>query len=113
MPTSRCVDLSQGKVANFYCLATADRYTIEAQAAQLLDAQQKTAAQYAMLGSTMTPAPALGPTPPQLAVRRGCARSRCRTFRRITAAGSSAPGLATAASTTTAVRGSGRTNPWR
>jgi hypothetical protein len=49
MRTSRCLDLSQGKVANFYCLATADRYTIEAQAAQLLDAQQKTAAQYAML----------------------------------------------------------------
>ena len=49
MPTSRCLDLSQGKVASFYCLATADRYTIEAQAAQLLDAQQKTAAQYAML----------------------------------------------------------------
>lgn len=49
MLTSRCLDLSQGKVANFYCLATADRYTIEAQAAQLLDAQQKTAAQYAML----------------------------------------------------------------
>jgi hypothetical protein len=49
LPTSRCLDLSQGKVANFYCLATADRYTIEAQAAQLLDAQQKTAAQYAML----------------------------------------------------------------
>lgn len=49
MPASRCLDLSQGKVANFYCLATADRYTIEAQAAQLLDAQQKTAAQYAML----------------------------------------------------------------
>jgi pimeloyl-ACP methyl ester carboxylesterase len=49
MPTSRCLDLSQGKVANFYCLATADRYTVEAQAAQLLDAQQKTAAQYAML----------------------------------------------------------------
>jgi hypothetical protein len=51
MPTSRCVDLSQGKVANFYCLATADRYIIEAQAAQLLDAQQKTAAQYAMLAA--------------------------------------------------------------
>jgi hypothetical protein len=49
MPTSRCLDLSQGKIANFYCLAIADRYTIEAQAAQLLDAQQKTAAQYAML----------------------------------------------------------------
>jgi hypothetical protein len=49
MPTSRCLDLSEGKVANFYCLATADRYTIEAQAAQLLDAQQKAAAQYAML----------------------------------------------------------------
>jgi hypothetical protein len=49
MPNSRCLDLSQGRAANFYCLATADRYAIEAQAAQLLDAQQKTAAQYAML----------------------------------------------------------------
>ncbi len=49
MPTSRCLDLSQGNVSNFCCLATADRYTIEAQAAQLLDAQQKTVAQYAML----------------------------------------------------------------
>lgn len=49
IPASRCLDLSQGKVANFYCLATADRFTIEAQAAQLLDAHQKTAAQYAML----------------------------------------------------------------
>ncbi|AGB26677.1 hypothetical protein Mycsm_06540 (plasmid) [Mycobacterium sp. JS623] len=49
MPSSRCLDISQGKVASFYCLATADRYAIEAQAAQLHDAQQKTAAQYALL----------------------------------------------------------------
>jgi hypothetical protein len=49
MPNSRCLDLSQGPAANFYCLATADRYAIEAQAAQLRDVQQKTAAQYAML----------------------------------------------------------------
>jgi len=49
MPNSRCRDISQGKVASFYCLATADRYAIEAQAAQLHDAQQKAAAQYALL----------------------------------------------------------------
>jgi hypothetical protein len=46
---SRCVDLSKGQVSNFYCLATADRFAIEAQSAQLRDAQQKVAAQYAML----------------------------------------------------------------
>ena len=49
LPDSRCVDLSEGRGGNFYCLLTAERYTIEAQSAQLLDAQQKTAAQYAML----------------------------------------------------------------
>jgi hypothetical protein len=49
LPNSRCLDVSQGSVAAFYCLATADRYAIEAQSAQLRDAQQKTAAQYAML----------------------------------------------------------------
>ena len=46
---SRCVDLSEGRGGNFYCLLTAGRYAIEAQSGQLLDAQQKAAAQYAML----------------------------------------------------------------
>jgi hypothetical protein len=49
LPDSRCLDVSKGPAANFYCLATADRYAIEAQSAQLRDAQQRTAAQYAML----------------------------------------------------------------
>ena len=49
LPNSRCLDLSAGRTANFYCLATADRFAIEAQAAQLRDARQKAAAQYAML----------------------------------------------------------------
>ena len=49
LPDSRCVDLSEGRGGNFYCLLTAGRYAIEAQSGQLLDAQQKAAAQYAML----------------------------------------------------------------
>lgn len=49
LPNSRCLDLSAGRTANFYCLATADRFAIEAQSAQLRDARQKAAAQYAML----------------------------------------------------------------
>ncbi len=49
LPTSRCLDLSAGRTANFYCLATVDRFAIEAQSAQVRDARQKAAAQYAML----------------------------------------------------------------
>lgn len=49
LPNSRCLDLSAGRTANFYCVATADRFAIEAQSAQLRDARQKVAAQYVML----------------------------------------------------------------
>ena len=49
LPGSRCLDLSTGRAANFYCLTTADRFAVEAQSAQLRDARQKTAAQYVML----------------------------------------------------------------
>jgi hypothetical protein len=46
LPGSRCLQL---KDKSFYCLGTADRYAIETTAANLLDAQQQVAAQYAML----------------------------------------------------------------
>jgi hypothetical protein len=46
LPGSRCLQL---KDKSFYCLGTADRYTIETTADNLLDAQQQVAAQYAML----------------------------------------------------------------
>ncbi|WP_396908873.1 hypothetical protein [Mycolicibacterium sp.] len=50
LPDSRCINLSKGQGDGyFYCLLTVDRYTIGAPATQLLDAQQKAAAQYAML----------------------------------------------------------------
>jgi hypothetical protein len=46
MPDSRCLRLEAGP---FYCLAPADRYAIEVNAANLLEAQQLVAAQYVML----------------------------------------------------------------
>jgi hypothetical protein len=46
LPGSRCVEFSPSW---FYCLGVADRYAIETSANSLLDAQQKVAAQYAML----------------------------------------------------------------
>lgn len=48
MPDSRCLGMNG---SGFYCLATADRYAIEASAPTLLAAQQMTAAQYIMLMS--------------------------------------------------------------
>lgn len=48
MPDSRCLRLKKG---GFYCLATADRYAIEASARTLLSTQQLAAAQYVMLMS--------------------------------------------------------------
>ncbi|WP_231976712.1 hypothetical protein [Mycobacterium sp. E740] len=48
MPDSRCLRMSEG---GFYCVATADRYTIETSAPTLLATQQMTAAQYIMLMS--------------------------------------------------------------
>lgn len=45
LPTSRCFAVDRST----YCLGTADRYTIEASSTQPADAQQKLAAQYAML----------------------------------------------------------------
>lgn len=48
MTESRCLKLTEG---GFYCLATADRYTLETSAPTLLAAQQMTAAQYIMLMS--------------------------------------------------------------
>lgn len=48
MPGSRCLRTNEG---SFYCLATADEYTIETSAPTLLAAQQMTAAQYIMLMS--------------------------------------------------------------
>jgi hypothetical protein len=48
MPDSRCLHLNDGP---FYCLAPADRYAIEVNAANLLEAQQLVAAQYVMLFS--------------------------------------------------------------
>ena len=48
MPGSRCLKMTAG---GFYCLATADRYTLETSAPTLLAAQQMTAAQYIMLMS--------------------------------------------------------------
>jgi hypothetical protein len=46
LPDSRCLQL---KDKSFYCLGAADRYAIETSSANLLDAQQQVAAQYAML----------------------------------------------------------------
>jgi hypothetical protein len=46
LPDSRCLQLQD---KGFYCLGAADRYAIEADAENLLDAQQQVAAQYAML----------------------------------------------------------------
>jgi len=43
---SKCLQLED---KSFYCLAAADRYAIEISGANLLEAQQQTAAQYAML----------------------------------------------------------------
>jgi hypothetical protein len=46
LPDSRCLQLED---KSFYCLGAADRYAIETTSANLLDAQQQVAAQYAML----------------------------------------------------------------
>ena len=46
LPGSRCLQLED---KSFYCLGTADKYTIETTSDTLLDAQQQVAAQYAML----------------------------------------------------------------
>jgi hypothetical protein len=46
MPESRCLRLKEG---SFYCLAPADRYAIEVNGANLLEAQQLVAAQYVIL----------------------------------------------------------------
>lgn len=49
MPESTCL---QTPAVGFYCATTQDRYAIEAQSAQLPDAQQMLAAQYAMLSAS-------------------------------------------------------------
>jgi hypothetical protein len=49
LPDSRCFQLNGGI---FYCVVPADRYAIEVQASQLLDAHQMAAAQYALLFAT-------------------------------------------------------------
>jgi hypothetical protein len=48
LPGSRCLQLED---KTFYCLAAADRYTIETSSKNLLDVHQQIAAQYAMLMS--------------------------------------------------------------
>ena len=48
LPDSQCLAFPKG----FYCVGPADRYAIEARGDQLLDAQQKLAAQYVMLTAT-------------------------------------------------------------
>ncbi|MFW0150235.1 hypothetical protein ACNUDN_10470 [Mycobacterium sp. smrl_JER01] len=51
IPASRCTDMidpDNGRYSS-YCVATFDRYLAEAQADTLLDAQQRTAAQYVLL----------------------------------------------------------------
>lgn len=46
---SQCLKVQQMNTTGFFCLLAAGRYTVAAVASQLLDAQQKAAAQYAML----------------------------------------------------------------
>ncbi len=49
MPDSRCMQHDDQLGSGVVCFATADRYLIEGSSAQLTDAHQQTAAQYAML----------------------------------------------------------------
>lgn len=49
MPASRCIHVDDPLGSGDVCYAVADRYVIEGSSAQLTDAHQQTAAQYAML----------------------------------------------------------------